>query len=113
MLAKQRVSIYISPGLSIQSLFTYICVLSLFPNKTMFKPKQMHITLTYMLTFNTYIEKQLEECYLVVCYINRNLYIYLSFLFTCQNYLFRNGVHCFIHVTHHFHECRLVIYKPI
>ena len=35
-------SIYISPGLSIQSLFTYICVLSLylyfFSNKNMFKP---------------------------------------------------------------------------
>ena len=35
-------SIYISPGLSIHSLFTYMCVLSLylsiFPNKNMFKP---------------------------------------------------------------------------
>ena len=34
-----------SPGLSIQSLFTYICVLSLylliFPNKSMFKPTRI------------------------------------------------------------------------
>ena len=44
MSINEQESIYISPGLSIQSFFTYICVLSLylliFPNKNMFKPNE-------------------------------------------------------------------------